>query len=76
MTPAMLSCWLILFAFALKNFVTISVLYSPQSVVVSALQFELWSGGQPEDPYTGRKPRRDRRGGDELPDPPIRGPER
>ena len=43
-----LSCWLILFAFALKNFVTISVLYSPQSVVVSALQFELWSGGQPE----------------------------
>ena len=48
MTPAMLSCWLILFAFALKNFVTISVLYSPQSVVVSALQFELWSGGQPE----------------------------
>jgi iron(III) transport system permease protein len=48
MTPAMLSCWLILFAFALKNFVTISVLYTPQSVVVSALQFELWSGGQPE----------------------------
>jgi iron(III) transport system permease protein len=48
MTPAMLSCWLLLFAFALKNFVTISVLYTPQSVVVSALQFELWSGGQPE----------------------------
>jgi ABC-type Fe3+ transport system permease subunit len=48
MTPAMLSCWLILFAFALKNFVTVSVLYSPQSVVISALQFELWSGGQPE----------------------------
>jgi iron(III) transport system permease protein len=48
LTPAILSCWLILFAFALKNFVTISVLYSPQSVVVSALQFELWSGGQPE----------------------------
>lgn len=48
MTPAILSCWLILFAFALKNFVTVSVLYSPQSVVVSALQFELWSGGQPE----------------------------
>jgi iron(III) transport system permease protein len=48
MTPAMLSCWLILFAFALKNFVTVSVLYTPQSVVVSALQYELWSGGQPE----------------------------
>jgi ABC-type Fe3+ transport system permease subunit len=48
MTPAMLSCWLLLFAFALKNFVTVSVLYAPQSVVVSALQFELWSGGQPE----------------------------
>lgn len=48
MTPAMLSCWLILFAFALKNFVTISVLYTPPSVVVSALQYELWTGGQPE----------------------------
>jgi len=48
MTPAMLSCWLLLFAFALKNFVTVSVLYAPQSMVVSALQFELWSGGQPE----------------------------
>jgi iron(III) transport system permease protein len=48
MTPPMASCWLILFAFALKNFVTVSVLYTPQSVVVSALQFELWSGGQPE----------------------------
>jgi iron(III) transport system permease protein len=48
MTPAMMSCWLLLFAFALKNFVTVSVLYSPQSVVVAALQFELWSGGQPE----------------------------
>jgi iron(III) transport system permease protein len=48
MTPAMLSCWLILFAFALKNFVTVSVLYTPPSVVVSALQYELWSGGQPE----------------------------
>jgi iron(III) transport system permease protein len=48
MTPPMASCWLILFAFALKNFVTVSILYTPQSVVVSALQFELWSGGQPE----------------------------
>ncbi len=48
MTPAMLSAWLLLFAFALKNFVTVSVLYAPPSVVVSALQFELWSGGQPE----------------------------
>jgi iron(III) transport system permease protein len=48
MTPATLSCWLILFAYALKNFVTVSVLYTPQSVVVSALQYELWTGGQPE----------------------------
>jgi len=48
MTPAMMSCWLLLFAFAVKNFVTVSMLYTPQSVVVAALQFELWSGGQPE----------------------------
>jgi iron(III) transport system permease protein len=48
LTPAMLSCWLILFAYAVKNFVTVSLLYSPQSVVLSALQFELWSGGQAE----------------------------
>jgi iron(III) transport system permease protein len=48
LTPAMLSCWLILFAFAVKNFVTVSVLYSPQSVVLSALQYEMWNGGQAE----------------------------
>lgn len=24
------------------------MLYTPQSVVVSALQYELWTGGQPE----------------------------
>jgi iron(III) transport system permease protein len=48
LTPAMLSCWLILFAFAIKNFVTVALLYSPQSVVLSALQFELWNGGKAE----------------------------
>lgn len=46
--PAILSGWLILFAFAVKNFVTVSLLYSPQSVVISALQLELWNGGQAE----------------------------
>jgi iron(III) transport system permease protein len=48
LTPAMLSGWLVLFAFAMKNFVTVSLLYSPQSIVLSALQFELWNGGQAE----------------------------
>jgi iron(III) transport system permease protein len=46
--PAMVSGWLVLFAFAVKNFVTVSLLYAPQSVVVSALQLELWNGGQAE----------------------------
>ncbi len=48
LTPALLSGWLILFAFAMKNFVTVSLLYSPQSVVLSALQYELWNGGHAE----------------------------
>jgi iron(III) transport system permease protein len=48
LAPAIVSGWLILFAFAVKNFVTVSLLYSPQSVVISALQLELWNGGQAE----------------------------
>jgi iron(III) transport system permease protein len=49
LTPALLSGWLVLFAFATKNFVTVSLLYSPQSIVLPALQYEMWTGGQAED---------------------------
>lgn len=49
LTPALLSGWLVLFAFATKNFVTVSLLYSPQSIVLPALQYEMWNGGQAED---------------------------
>jgi iron(III) transport system permease protein len=48
LTPAMLSGWLVLFAFALKNFVTVSLLYTPQSIVLSAMQYEMWNGGEAE----------------------------
>ena len=48
LTPALLSGWLVLFAFATKNFVTVSLLYSPQSIVLPALQYEMWNGGQAE----------------------------
>jgi len=48
LAPAVAAAWLTLFAFAMKNFVTVSLLYSPQSVVVSALQYEMWNGGKAE----------------------------
>ncbi len=49
LTPAILSGWLTLFANAVKNFATVSLLYAPASIVISALQYELWNGGKPED---------------------------
>lgn len=48
LTPAMLSGWLVMFAFAMKNFVTVSLLYTPSTIVLSALQYEMWNGGQAE----------------------------
>jgi len=48
LTPALLSGWLVLFAFALKNFVTVSLLYTPSSIVLSAMQYEMWNGGEAE----------------------------
>ena len=48
LTPAMLSGWLVMFAFAMKNFVTVSLLYTPGSIVLSALQYEMWNGGEAE----------------------------
>jgi iron(III) transport system permease protein len=48
LTPAMLSGWLVLFALSMKNFVTVSLLYTPGSIVLSALQYELWNGGEAE----------------------------
>ncbi len=48
LTPAMLSGWLVMFAFAMKNFVTVSLLYTPSSIVLSALQYEMWNGGEAE----------------------------
>lgn len=48
LTPAMLSGFLVMFAFAMKNFVTVSLLYTPGSIVISALQYEMWNGGDAE----------------------------
>jgi iron(III) transport system permease protein len=48
LTPAILSGWLVMFAFAMKNFVTVSLLYTPSSIVLSALQYEMWNGGEAE----------------------------
>ena len=46
--PAMLSGWLVMFALSMKNFVTVSLLYTPGSIVLSALQYEMWNGGEAE----------------------------
>jgi iron(III) transport system permease protein len=48
LTPAMFSGFLVMFAFAMKNFVTVSLLYTPGSIVLSALQYEMWNGGDAE----------------------------